>query len=629
MSLHSNNSLNSLNNQAANAKQTPFSSFASRELTNQSQAAGKNNSTAAESVLLLNAFKQQHLIGPTGNKKQQDALAAALLDANNNRISSVNNNVSNSALSLNSINQTVKNSSLSNSNAVSNKCTSPSTDLNTLASVVNNLFALNSLQSESDSNNNSISCKNQNELLSAGLTAAAGDFLDGNNNSSSTANRNALTGAGLLATASNLGDLNSVLQDCSNHNKLPGNSTAANQGGVNSLGTITKAFDIMAKMASGNSSASSLDSACKNLLVQVDADGGGSNMNVDSEDQQTQSDIDLNSQILEEEQFHFQLTPPSNSSGGAFPNLPDICEYSSKLLFLSVQWVQSIGVFKKFIEQNQIQLLKSCWCDLFILGECRHRDDPKCSFTVNPSVNRHYLSSSPGLSHCSQHMSLSTIVTAIVTQLQTLTLQNKIPMKDAIDYIYKLNKFVNSLQSMQLDDREYAYLKAILLFSEDNLSNSELPITNQQGESKANNVNKLVSGIQSRVVSELNAYIMDRAMNEQEGCERFGKLLLRLMNLKSLSKSITEQLFFSSLIGEVQIDNVIAYKLEMDSHKPNMGEFGSRAERNTGSPAANDKETCSNAGSSPLNQSNNSNSENVATTSTPTNSASSSVASKK
>lgn len=386
MSLHSNNSLN--NQTAANAKQqqTSFSSFASRELSvagNQSQATNKSNSTA-ESVLLLNAFKQQHLIGSSNNKKQQDALAVALLDANNNRISSVNNNVSNSALSLNSINQSAKNSSLSNSNAVSNKCTSPSTtDLNTLASVVNNLFALNSLQAESDSNNNSISCKNQNELLSAGnlTAAAASEYLDGNNNSSSTANRNALTSAGLLATAANLGDLSSVLQDCSNqnnnqnsqHNKLSSNSTAANQsgGGVN----ITKAFDIMTKMASSNSSASSLDNACKNLLVQVDADATGSNM--DSEDQQTQSDIDLNTQILEEEQFHFRLTPPSNSNGAAFPNLPDICEYSSKLLFLSVQWAQSISVFKKFIQQNQIQLLKSCWCDLFILGECRTRDGPE------------------------------------------------------------------------------------------------------------------------------------------------------------------------------------------------------------------------------------------------------------
>ena len=228
-------------------------------------------------------------------------------------------------------------------------------------------------------------------------------------------------------------------------------------------------------------------------------------------------------------------------------------------------------------------------------------------------------------------MSLSTIVTAIVTQLQTLTMQNKIPMKDAIDYIYKLNKFVNSLQSMQLDDREYAYLKAILLFSEDNLSNSELPITNQPGESKANNVNKLVSGIQSRVVAELSAYIMDSSMSEADGRARFAKLLLRLMNLKGLSKSITEQLFFSSLIGEVQIDSVIPYIIEMDSNELNMSEFNvtsssSRLEKQGScSPAGNDKETASNPGSSPLNQSNNSNSENVATTSTPVHNASSSV----
>lgn len=222
-------------------------------------------------------------------------------------------------------------------------------------------------------------------------------------------------------------------------------------------------------------------------------------------------------------------------------------------------------------------------------------------------------------------MSLSTIVTAIVTQLQTLTLQNKIQMKEAIDYIYKLNKFVTSLQSMQLDDREYAYLKAILLFCEDNLSSSDLQINLNQGESKLSNtnVNKQVSTVQSRLVSELNSYISDNFMAE-DGIQRFAGLLLRLINLKSLSKFITEQLFFSGLIGEVQIDNVIPYILKMENNNLNMSEFNvssssSRLVINekSSSPVNETVKEVSNADNSPINQLNTSQNsgENIATTS--------------
>lgn len=368
---------NSLNNQTGQTnlkqqpqQQSPFSSFSSRELSaNQSS---KTKNSTAESVL-LNAFKQQQLINST-NKKQQEALAAVLLDANNNRISNVNNvtnsstslsNTAAAALNLTPIDQSVKNSNLSNNGQA--KCTSPSADLNTLASVVNNLFGLNN--QESDSNNNSIACKNQNDLLVVGKQKA-GEFLDNNNNNSEL--HSPLTSAGLLAAAANLSDLNSVLlqqQDCNNNNKLL-NDDSPNQS---NLGTITKAFDLMAKMASGNSTNSTLNNACKNLLEsQVDADGNGSNMEIEEQNAH-QTEIDLNvNQILDEDQFHFRLTPPhSNSNSSSFPNLQYICEYSSRLLFLSVQWAQKITVFKKFTDQTQIQLLKSCWCDLFILGNDR------------------------------------------------------------------------------------------------------------------------------------------------------------------------------------------------------------------------------------------------------------------
>lgn len=43
------------------------------------------------------------------------------------------------------------------------------------------------------------------------------------------------------------------------------------------------------------------------------------------------------------------------------------------------------------------------------------------------------------------------------------------------------------------------------------------------------------------------------------------KLLVRLPALRLISAAITEELFFSGLIGNVQIDSIIPYILKMES----------------------------------------------------------------
>lgn len=46
---------------------------------------------------------------------------------------------------------------------------------------------------------------------------------------------------------------------------------------------------------------------------------------------------------------------------------------------------------------------------------------------------------------------------------------------------------------------------------------------------------------------------------------RLSKLLLRLPALRLISATVTEELFFSGLIGNVQIDSIIPYILKMES----------------------------------------------------------------
>lgn len=52
--------------------------------------------------------------------------------------------------------------------------------------------------------------------------------------------------------------------------------------------------------------------------------------------------------------------------------------------------------------------------------------------------------------------------------------------------------------------------------------------------------------------------------NTKAGDERYSELLLMLPTLRSLNKQILVELFFSGLIGNVQIENVIPFILKMD-----------------------------------------------------------------
>jgi orphan steroid hormone receptor 2 len=175
----------------------------------------------------------------------------------------------------------------------------------------------------------------------------------------------------------------------------------------------------------------------------------------------------------------------------------------------------------------QNSLIRGCWCQMFVLG----------------------------LAQCSRIMSLATILSAIVTHLQTTLQQDKLSvarMKQVTDHICKLQDFVNSIQKLEIDDHEYAYLKAIILFSPENLGISQILCSRQ------------VEKFQDKAVQELRNHVVETVVGE-EAYLRFSKLLLRLITLKSLQPQITEELFFSGLVGNVQIESIIPYILKMDT----------------------------------------------------------------
>ncbi|CAH1153276.1 unnamed protein product [Phaedon cochleariae] len=255
--------------------------------------------------------------------------------------------------------------------------------------------------------------------------------------------------------------------------------------------------------------------------------------------------------ILQEQNVGFNLIIP-----GPVPpylNIHYICESGSRLLFLSVHWAKNIPAFQYLSSETQVALLRSCWSELFALG----------------------------LAQCSQSLSLSTILSALIGHLHAAIAQEKMTaakVKQITDHIVKLQDFVTGMNGLQekeqflpsswrrpgvgrevfrnlnekglsneplVNDQEYAYLKAITLFSSD-----QPDIL----------LRKTMEKLQEKSFQGLRNYVTGSYPDDND---RFPKLLLRLPPLRAIDSSILEELFFAGLIGQVQIDSVIPYILRM------------------------------------------------------------------
>ncbi|XP_016336210.1 nuclear receptor subfamily 2 group C member 2-like isoform X2 [Sinocyclocheilus anshuiensis] len=275
---------------------------------------------------------------------------------------------------------------------------------------------------------------------------------------------------------------------------------------------ITRAFDALAKALNPSEVVEGQSSS--------EVDGvGGATIQVISRDQISPL-IEVEGPLLTDTHISFKLTMPSPMP--EYLNVHYICESASRLLFLSMHWARSIPAFLALGQECNTALVRAYWNELFILG----------------------------LAQCAQIMSLSTILAAIVNHLQSSIQDDKLSserIKLVMEHIWKLQEFCNSMAKLQTDGYEYAYLKAIVLFSPDH-----------PGLSSCSQIEKF----QEKAQMELQDYVQKTYPDDTY---RLARILLRLPALRLMSSSITEELFFTGLIGNVPIDSIIPYILKMET----------------------------------------------------------------
>ncbi|XP_065127449.1 nuclear receptor subfamily 2 group C member 2 isoform X1 [Paramisgurnus dabryanus] len=312
---------------------------------------------------------------------------------------------------------------------------------------------------------------------------------------------------------SDLGTLANVVTSLANLNDALNNGDTTDSQMEDSPSEITRAFDTLAKALN--------PSEVMETQSLSDVDGvGGSTIQVISRDRITPL-IEVEGPLLTDTHVSFRLTMPSPMP--EYLNVHYICESASRLLFLSMHWARSIPAFLALGQECNTALVRACWNELFTLG----------------------------LAQCAQIMSLSTILAAIVNHLQSsiqdVDKLSSERIKLVMEHIWKLQEFCNSMAKLETDGYEYAYLKAIALFSPDH-----------PGLNSCSQIEKF----QEKAQMELHDYVQKTYPDDTY---RLARLLLRLPALRLMSSSITEELFFTGLIGNVPIDSIIPYILKMET----------------------------------------------------------------
>ncbi|KAM9475375.1 nuclear receptor subfamily 2 group C member 2 isoform 2-T2 [Clarias gariepinus] len=316
------------------------------------------------------------------------------------------------------------------------------------------------------------------------------------------------SGHGDLGTLANVVTSLASLSDSLNNGD--GDISASQQ--EESASEITRAFDTLAKALNPNEEGEGQS------LSEAECVGGAT-IQVISRDQVTPL-IEVEGPLLTDTHVNFKLTMPSPMP--EYLNVHYICESASRLLFLSMHWARSIPAFLALGQECNTSLVRACWNELFTLG----------------------------LAQCAQVMSLSTILAAIVNHLQSSIQEDKLSgerVKSVMEHIWKLQEFCNSMAKLETDGYEYAYLKAIVLFSPDH------PGLNSSSQIKK---------FQEKAQMELQDYVQK---TYPEDTYRLARTLMRLPALRLMSSSITEELFFTGLIGNVPIDSIIPYILKMET----------------------------------------------------------------
>jgi len=213
-----------------------------------------------------------------------------------------------------------------------------------------------------------------------------------------------------------------------------------------------------------------------------------------------------------------QCMQPNNIMG-----IENICELAARLLFSAVEWARNIPFFPDLQISDQVALLRLSWSELFVLNAAQ----------------------------CSMPLHVAPLLAAAGLHASPMAADRVVAF---MDHIRIFQEQVEKLKILHVDSAEYSCLKAIVLFSSDRKP-EPARISNAYSKYAVGlSDNNHIESIQEKSQCALEEYCRSQYPNQPT---RFGKLLLRLPSLRTVSASVIEQLFFVRLVGKTPIETLI------------------------------------------------------------------------
>ncbi|CAN0323281.1 unnamed protein product [Lampetra planeri] len=198
-----------------------------------------------------------------------------------------------------------------------------------------------------------------------------------------------------------------------------------------------------------------------------------------------------------------QCMQPNNLMG-----IENICELAARLLFSAVEWARNIPFFPELQVGDQVALLRLVWSELFVLNAAQ----------------------------CAMPLHVAPLLAAAGLHASPMSAERVVAF---MDHIRIFQEQVEKLKALHVDSAEYSCLKAIVLFTSDACGLSD-PAH--------------VESLQEKSQCALEEYVRTQYPSQPT---RFGKLLLRLPSLRTVSSAVIEQLFFVRLVGKTPIETLI------------------------------------------------------------------------
>ncbi|XP_057716827.1 nuclear receptor subfamily 5, group A, member 5 isoform X1 [Corythoichthys intestinalis] len=192
-----------------------------------------------------------------------------------------------------------------------------------------------------------------------------------------------------------------------------------------------------------------------------------------------------------------------------------MCKMADQTLFGLVEWARNSSLFKELKVEDQMVLLQSCWSELLVLDHlCRQVTYGKqgCIYLV-----------------MGQQIEMSTIISQAGAKLSSL--------------VTRTQDLVSKLKALQFDRHEFVCLKYLVLFNPD---------------VKSVQSRRQVEHTQERV----NRALMEHTQRTHPGhSDKFGQLLLRLPEVRSISLQVEEYLYQRHLLGDLPCNSLLTEML--------------------------------------------------------------------